>query len=1009
MRPIALHLHNFGPFLNEKIDFTQIDRNQLFLISGKTGSGKTMIFDSIVYALYGRASTEKREVKHLRSHFAPGNEPLSVTFEFELQNQYYKVIRKASFLKEGNKNETKPQLEIYHYQEGQYHLKESKISSGEQYLLNLLGLKQHQFRQLFILPQGEFKTFLFSNSTEKQTILRTLFNTQLFDRLKATLAEQTDRVKKEIEQQHTRLESMWQELYHLDDERLIELQQEPIVQYDTLVPKLEQFHKIGNALVTLKLKQKEIAAEHYENVDQEVIQQEKRQNSLNQHNILQAEIDQLKTRENKIKSYEEKVRLIQKSQVAIRIYEDLKELQDRHIEKDKVISILREELTKHDTQLKELEVQFEDHQKDEALIQTYQEYQRKVDYYYQNLNDIAHQFEQLRANQDNIESITGKLETLQSELKNLKQSKEKIDTNIEELSHLQQQYFELQDEKKQLEQSQSKYEKWLNLNQQVIVLKDDLNHTNEEIENLQIKQHQLSQSDTLLLNYEETIIHLKHSLHEGDECPVCGKHVEHSLDDKHLQQLKVQQQENELVQESLKPLKEKQIQLQSRIELTEEQMQEVEVFENQEGHIKKLEESLVSLNETINKMKQDIQNIKSLNISIEKLENKVSELQKDRITKEQENHHIQDLKANFEKDTDFDDLDLFKNEFENHEQQIKEFEARHQRLFEEIQQEKEHYTQQKFSLESNLNELKSNEQRIEKLKDELEGALEKLNINTIDELNQVRTDQQNEDKYREAIESYKDTLQRLTTQIESETRIIDAIEPRDLDELYEKRMNLKKELESKQKEFNEFDFQVKNNIKVADHIKSLVTNLNNALSEQVEIVHLSNVISGKNDQNLTLENYVLIYYLENILIEANKHLRGMTGQRYELIRKKQKGRGFSGLELEVFDFYSNQSRHIASLSGGETFQASLSLALGLSEIVQQEQGGVSLDCMFIDEGFGTLDQETLETAINTLIQLQSSGRLVGIISHVTELKNRMPVILEVDTKNYESTTHIKYT
>ncbi|GAB0322768.1 hypothetical protein JPSP46_12490 [Staphylococcus pseudintermedius] len=109
----------------------------------------------------------------------------------------------------------------------------------------------------------------------------------------------------------------------------------------------------------------------------------------------------------------------------------------------------------------------------------------------------------------------------------------------------------------------------------------------------------------------------------------------------------------------------------------------------------------------------------------------------------------------------------------------------------------------------------------------------------------------------------------------------------------------------------------------------------------------------------------------------------------------------------MFDYYSNQSRHITSLSGGETFQASLALALGLSEVVQSEQGGIALDAMFIDEGFGTLDQETLETALDTLIQLQSSGRLVGIISHVSELKNRIPIILEVVSKNYQSTTHLR--
>ncbi|WP_105997074.1 AAA family ATPase [Staphylococcus chromogenes] len=103
MRPLFLKLENFGPFLNESIDFKQIQTNQLFLISGKTGSGKTMIFDAIVYALYGRASTTSREVAQLRSHFASPELPLKVTYEFEIHQQRYKVIRTAAFTKPNKK------------------------------------------------------------------------------------------------------------------------------------------------------------------------------------------------------------------------------------------------------------------------------------------------------------------------------------------------------------------------------------------------------------------------------------------------------------------------------------------------------------------------------------------------------------------------------------------------------------------------------------------------------------------------------------------------------------------------------------------------------------------------------------------------------------------------------------------------------------------------------------------------------------------------------------------
>lgn len=169
---------------------------------------------------------------------------------------------------------------------------------------------------------------------------------------------------------------------------------------------------------------------------------------------------------------------------------------------------------------------------------------------------------------------------------------------------------------------------------------------------------------------------------------------------------------------------------------------------------------------------------------------------------------------------------------------------------------------------------------------------------------------------------------------------------------------------------------------------------------------MAEIVSGKNNKNLTLENFVLIYYLDQIIAQANLRLATMSDNRYQLIRREAVY-GLSGLEIDVFDLHSNKSRHISSLSGGETFQSSLALALGLSEIVQQQSGGISLESIFIDEGFGTLDQETLETALDTLLNLKSTGRMVGIISHVSELKNRIPLVLEVKSDQYQSSTRFK--
>ncbi|RIL69181.1 SMC family ATPase, partial [Staphylococcus devriesei] len=202
-------------------------------------------------------------------------------------------------------------------------------------------------------------------------------------------------------------------------------------------------------------------------------------------------------------------------------------------------------------------------------------------------------------------------------------------------------------------------------------------------------------------------------------------------------------------------------------------------------------------------------------------------------------------------------------------------------------------------------------------------------------------------------------------------------------------------------------FKIQKNKEKFESIEEHVNYLNSELKEQQQIFELAEVLSGKNSRKLTLENYVLIYYLERIIQQANIRLANMSGKRYQLQRSQTVSQGYSGLEINVFDFYSNKARHISSLSGGETFQASLALALGLSEVVQQESGGITLESMFIDEGFGTLDQETLETALDTLLKLKTTGRMVGIISHVSELKQRIPLILEVKTNQYQSYTQFK--
>ena len=155
-----------------------------------------------------------------------------------------------------------------------------------------------------------------------------------------------------------------------------------------------------------------------------------------------------------------------------------------------------------------------------------------------------------------------------------------------------------------------------------------------------------------------------------------------------------------------------------------------------------------------------------------------------------------------------------------------------------------------------------------------------------------------------------------------------------------------------------------------------------------------------------LETYVQMHYFERILGRANAHLMRMSGGKYDLKRRETSDdlRSKFGLELDVIDHYNGSVRSVRTLSGGESFIASLALALGLSEEIQAGAGGIRLDTMFVDEGFGTLDEETLRQAMRALQALTEGNRLVGIISHVAELRRSIDKQIVVSRKKSGGST-----
>lgn len=214
--------------------------------------------------------------------------------------------------------------------------------------------------------------------------------------------------------------------------------------------------------------------------------------------------------------------------------------------------------------------------------------------------------------------------------------------------------------------------------------------------------------------------------------------------------------------------------------------------------------------------------------------------------------------------------------------------------------------------------------------------------------------------------------------------------------------SLKEELLSK--EISSLSFSCNSNQEAIDKLLEALAEFDEIDTLYREQNMLYEVASGKYSDKVNFERYVLAALFEDVLENANLRLEQMTNSRYTLKRRseKDKKQKSAGLTLEVFDAYTGCSRPVSTLSGGESFKVSLGLALGLADIVSQNASGIELNALFVDEGFGSLDSASLDSAIECLIRLKDTGRYIGIISHVSELKEKIPSQILVEQEPHGS-------
>lgn len=1032
MRAIRLELQAFGPYYKKQvIDFNELGNEAIFLITGPTGAGKTTIFDAICYALYGKASGSDRDHDTLRSHFAEPGDLTEVSFSFELSNVYYQVTRSPKQLRERARGtgltDEPAKATIYKRDEsGLDILLYSRIKDVNDEVERLLGFDYEQFAKMVLIPQGEFRKLITENSREREVILQKIFRTYFYEDITKRLREKSKELTDEahiLEQQITGeiTRITWT---HLDD---IEQQiADDQIRYTDILDALEK--EIN--LCTAKYEKHEI-----------LIKDEQRKiislrEELNQARILYKAYEnqrdilkKLVELENDLPTHESDKNKLYLAQRAERLRMPYNIQQDR-LEQYKISEIshqkTKESLTHIKQKYAEVKKQYEhlngEKSDREALHQKIERAKEEVikgTNYFTQLTEQKKISELIKNEQTELEQILEVLKQKEDKQKELENKVARESEWIEEKYKYAQLKIENKHHLTLLKELDTAYKNIRDLRVSYKKEKITYNEQNNNLENAQIRLKHLQNNRS-----SNAIAELQNRLKSGEPCEICGSinHNQNLIKEQNIEfitdemvekaelSIKNIERTHNDCREKLTRMKQEGEFINSKIGELEEELAKSKISASEET-LQDIVEKLTLKKDGYTKEEQKI-SARLEKIKIYKKENKnLSEEQKTiNQTFDQKSDTLKEKQAAQGKiagiiETLEDSLS-FKTEIEY--QQLKDNLTRNQQILEikesdwaKMQKSFELHTSHKLQAETSLkhNEktMVDNKARLIDAKNDFTKQLNFSDFKMISELEQAFLDESVFSELEKSVMKFEQNLNELHQKNKLLLQEIGDEKKPDLEnseqELTNKEQNYEVLREQRLKSKNQLDLNKtiqKSTIQLLDSLKKI--------EKEYYLVHdLASTAHGENSYRLSFERFVLATFLDEILMQANIRFERLSEYRYALVRSEEIARhgAQSGLDLEIMDYHTGQQRSVKTLSGGEGFKAALSLALGLADVVQAHTGGVQMDTMFIDEGFGTLDDDSLQQAIECLKDLQDSNRLLGIISHVPQLKSEIHAKLQI--------------
>lgn len=1004
MRPLKLVMSAFGPFASiQETDFAALGTNPLFLINGPTGAGKTTLLDAICFALYGKTTGDEREGSQMRCDLAVDSLLTEVTFSFALGDIQYRIRRvpEQQRAKKSGAGYTvqKPEAQLYRIDsDGSEHLLvASKVSEATAEIEQLTGLDADQFRQVMVLPQGKFRELLMADSKDREKIFSQLFQTQIYRKIEDKLKFQASAIRTAVRDHRNRRDGILDNIALESDEALN-------AELDELSPKLTQAveSKDKASLVFIdankQFESAKLLTHEFDALDK-----------LQQSAAVLAEqkkaIDQDRTRlENGQKAQQLKpvldVSLARETEV-VQAQDSLTRIQSAKDSSEQALALSR---SKFDS-LAELDLKLQrERNEEQKLIQ--------LEPQLQGLDDLQKSFSQATSERDKAKEKGIKEKRVLDALAAEKYAAEQDIFLLEEVASKQldaQQAVTAQDDLIE------RYQQWQKASIEASHTEQALKQAKDKGQQLKSRcsEAQTSHRQLQLIWHRGQAASLALQLSPGLPCLVCGS-VEHPNPAQSEQQLPTEeelqqaQRFEELANEALNQARADYSGLNTQYQVQLQQLDELQqrIGDSSTQPLAHLQSQLQALQQQLTKANTAAQQLIQLRQQIQNWQSKERELQT-RLDAEREHfqklqNHLSSLKGQVAQAStaipeQYHSLEVLDSAISQARSHVKTLQQTINSIRQSHTQALEQDAAQSAALAAAVSNFAQARELSNEAHGELNSQLSSSGFSDKQALTHALLSSEALKAIADGIARYQqDCIANQTTLAQITDKLDGQVKPQLIDvearvatsqtqlqaaehswQLIQSRVT---QLTQTQKQLKDADYQAK---KLEDEYAIIGT--------------LSDVANGQTGNKISLQRFVLSVLLDDVLLEASHRLQMMSKGRYRLIRKEDRAKGnkASGLDLEVEDAYTSKVRPVATLSGGESFMAALSMALGLSEVVQAYAGGIKLDTLFIDEGFGSLDQDSLDLAIRTLMDLQSSGRMIGVISHVSEMKEQIGTRIDI--------------